>query len=79
MQQVALNGSVVWARVEETADGLRVQFQIDDRHRLNLGHGQRIPVRVAVKDDVRGFVADVTEVLPLAMATAKGRVQHSFL
>ncbi len=52
MQQVAMNGAVMWAFVVKTDDGMRMQFLIDDWQRLNVGHGQRLPVRIPGKDDV---------------------------
>ena len=52
MQQGALNGTGPWAYVVETDEGVRVRFDTDDWQRLNLGSGQRVPVRLLGRDDV---------------------------
>ena len=73
---VALNGTEVWVYVVETDEGLRVRFDIDDWQRLNLGGGQRIPIRLPGKDDVWLFLTNVTELPPVVwvtMATECGR------
>ncbi|QJW93215.1 hypothetical protein [Frigoriglobus tundricola] len=75
MQQMALNGSEVWAFVVETDEGMRVRFALDDWQQLNLGHGQRVPVRVAGKDDVWLFVSSVTELPPVVWVTMSRRVR----
>lgn len=75
MQQVALNGAEVWAYVVETGDGLRVRFSLDDWQRLNLGPGQRVPVRLPGKDDVWLFVTGTTELPPIVWVTMARRVR----
>jgi len=40
---------------------LRVRFDIDEWRRLNLGPGQRVPVRVASKDEAWLFTTNVSE------------------
>ncbi len=77
MQQVALNGSDVWAGVVETSGGLRIQLQIDDWQRLRLGQGQRVPVCVSGKDDVWLFVTNVTELPPVVWVTLARRVREA--
>ena len=66
MQPVALNGSEVWAYVVETDEGLRVRF---------VAPVQRVPVRVAGKDDVWLFVTTVTELPPVVWVTMARRVR----
>jgi hypothetical protein len=75
MQQVALNGAEVWAFVVEADEGLRVRLNLDDWQRLNLGRGQRVPVRVAGKDDVWLFVTSVTDLPPVVWVTLAKRVR----
>jgi hypothetical protein len=75
MQPVALNGSEVWAYVVETEEGLRVRFDADDWQRLGLGQGQRVPVRMAGKDEVWLFVMGVTELPPIVWVTMARRVR----
>ncbi len=75
MQHVALNGAELWAYVVEVDDGLRVQFQIDDWQRLNLVTGQRVPVRVAGREDVWLFVASVTDLPPVVWVTLARRLR----
>ncbi len=53
MQQIALNGSEVWAYAVETDEGMRVRFALDDWQRLNLLPGQRVPMRTVGKVDRR--------------------------
>ena len=55
-QQIGLNGLEMWAYAVELDDGLRIQLDLDDWQRLNLGVGQRIPVRLPGKADVWLFV-----------------------
>jgi hypothetical protein len=38
-----------------------MRFALDDWQRLNIGSGQRIPVRLPGKDDALLFVTNVTE------------------
>ena len=38
-QQIAVNGSEMWVYVVETAEGLRLRFNLDDWLRLNLDVG----------------------------------------
>ncbi len=75
MQRLALNGSEVWAGVVELDDGLRLQFQIDDWQRMNIGPGQRLPVRVQGKADVWLFVTNIVELPPIAWVTMARRVR----
>jgi hypothetical protein len=75
MQQVTLNGTEVWAYVVETDDGLRVRFALDDWQRLNLGRGQRIPVRLSGKEDVWLFITSVTERPPIVWVMLARRIR----
>jgi hypothetical protein len=75
MGNVLVNGAEVWAYVVETDDGLRVRFALDDRQRLNLGRGQRIPVRLPGKDDAWLFVTNVTETPPVVWVVMARRVR----
>ena len=72
---VALNGAEAWAYVVELADGLRVRFALDDWQRMNLGTGQRIPVRLPGKADVWLFITHVTELPPIAWVVMATRVR----
>lgn len=73
--RVGVNGAEVWAYVVELDDGLRVRLALDDWQRLNLGVGQRIPVRLSGKADVWLFVTDVTELPPVAWVVMAKRVR----
>ncbi|MDY3551372.1 hypothetical protein R5W24_000448 [Gemmata sp. JC717] len=75
MQPVALNGLEVWGYVVETDEGMRVRFYVDDWQRIGLGQGQRVPVRVAGKDDVWLFVTGVVETPPIVWVTLARRVR----
>src|SRR5437763_11321011 len=44
-EQVAVNGSEVWAHVVELDGGLRVRLDLSDWERMGLYRGQRVPVR----------------------------------
>ncbi len=72
---VALNGTELWCYVVELDDGLRVRFALDDWHRMNLGTGQRVPVRLPGKADVWLFVTHVTELPPVVWVTMAKRVR----
>jgi hypothetical protein len=74
---VALNGREVWAYVVELDDGLRMRFEIDDWHALNLAPGQRLPVRVPGKADVWLFVTTVTELPPTVWVMLAKRVRSA--
>ena len=71
---VGLNGAEVWAYVVEQDHGLRVRFGLDDWHRLNIGTGQRIPVRLPGMPDVWLFVTTVTELPPVVWVMMAKRV-----
>lgn len=75
MQQVTLNGTEVWAYVVETDDGLRVRFALDDWQRLNLGSGQRIPVRLPGKGEMWLFITTVTEAPPVVWVLMARRIR----
>ena len=75
MQQVALNGTEVWTFVVETDEGLRIQFQIDDWQRLNIGGGQRLSVHMPGKGDIWLFVTHVIELPPIVWVTMLRRVR----
>ena len=72
---VALNGVELWAYVVELADGVRVRFALDDWQRMNLGTGQRVPLRVPGESDVWLFVTNVTELPPVVWVVMKQRVR----
>jgi hypothetical protein len=72
---IALNGAEVWAHVVETDDGLRVRFDIDDWQRMNLGQGQRLPVRLPGKDDAWLFITNFTEQPPVVWVTLARRIR----
>ena len=72
---VALNGSEVWAYVVELDGGLRMRFDIDDWQRLNLGVGQRLPVRLPGRDDSWLFITHVTELPPIVWVIFARRVR----
>jgi hypothetical protein len=74
---VALNGSEAWAYVVELDDGLRVRFALDDWQRMNLGIGQRIPVRLPGKPDVWLFITHVTELPPIVWVMLAKRVEKA--
>jgi hypothetical protein len=74
-QQVAVNGSEVWAYVVETGEGLRVRFALDDWLRLNLDVGRRVPVRMQGKPDQWLFITNVTELPPMAWVMLAKRVR----
>ena len=71
---VGLNGEQVWAYVVEQDYGIRVRFGLDDWQRLNIGTGQRIPVRLPGMPDVWLFVTTVTELPPVVWVTMANRV-----
>ena len=62
---VTLNGAALWAYVVETDDGLRVRLGLDEWQRLELGGGQRVPVRLQGKEDVWLFITHVAESPPI--------------
>lgn len=72
---ITLGGAEVWAFVVETDDGLRVRFDIDDWQRMNLGQGQRIPVRATGRDEVWLFITNVSEQPPVAWVTVARRIR----
>lgn len=72
---VALNGTEVWVYAVETDEGLRMQFDIEDWQRLNLGRGQRIPIRLPGKDDVWLYITNVTEFPPVVWVTMALRIR----
>ena len=72
---VVLNGTEVWAYVEELADGLRVRVGIDDWEKLGLFRGQRIVVRLPGKADAAYFLAEVTDAPPVVWVTLARRVR----
>jgi hypothetical protein len=71
---VALNEAEVWAFVAETDEGLRVRFDIDDWQRMNLGPGQRIPVRLPGKAGWL-FITNVTEQPPVVWVMLARRIR----
>lgn len=71
---VALNGTEVWALVVETDEGMRVRFGLDDWQRMNIGQGQRLPVRVANRDEAWLFITNVSEQPPVAWVTMARRI-----
>lgn len=72
---VALNGAEAWGYVVELDEGFRVQFALDDWQRMNLGIGQRVPVRLPGKDDVWLFITHVTELPPIVWVRLAKRVR----
>jgi len=72
---VALNGAEVWAYVVETDDGLRVRFDLDDWQWMDLGQGQRVPVRLPGKGDVWLFITNVTELPPIVWVMMARRIR----
>lgn len=72
---VGLNGFELWAYVVELDDGLRLRVSLDERQKLNLAPGQRIPVRLPGKADVWLFVTSATELPPVVRVTMVMRVR----
>jgi hypothetical protein len=72
---IALNGAEAWAYVVELDDGLRVRFALDDWLQLNVGIGQRVPVRLLGKADVWLFITHVTELPPVVWVIMSTRVR----
>ena len=70
---VEVNGVGAWAYVVKLAGGLRVRLALDDCQRMDLGTGQRVPVRVAGQPEMRLFVTHVTELPPVAWVTLAKR------
>src|SRR5262245_34654004 len=70
-----MNGADVWTYVVETDDELLMRFDIDDWQRLNLGRGQRIPVRLPGKDDAWRFITNVTEQPPVVWVMMARRIR----
>ena len=75
---VEVNGVGAWVSVVELADGLRVRLALDDCQRMDMGTGQRVPVRLAGQPEVRLFVTDVTELPPVAWVTLAKRAHPSW-
>lgn len=65
---ICVNGRVIEAFVIELLGGLRVRFGIDDWNALDLFRGQRVPIRLAGKDEVGLYLAEAVEVPPVAWA-----------
>lgn len=65
--------------VVELSDGLRVRFALDDWQRMNLGTGQRVPVRLPGKADVWLFITYVTELPPIVWVVLAKRVREAGL
>jgi hypothetical protein len=65
---VEVNGVGAWAYVVELAEGLRLRQTLDDHQWMDLGLGQRIPVRL-LGQEARLFVTNVTELPPVAWVT----------
>ena len=68
-------GCVIWVNGRlsrpifvELLGGLRIRFGIDDWNLLDLFRGQRVPVKMAGKDEVCLYITDVVETPPVAWA-----------
>jgi hypothetical protein len=71
---VGLNGFEVWGFVVEQADGVQVRLALDDWLKLNLGEGQRVPVRLPERRDVWLYLTHVTELPPIVWITLARQV-----
>ena len=70
-----VNGLEALAYVIELADGLRVRLALDDWQRMNLGTGQRIPVKLPGAADLWLFVTNVIELPPVVWVVMAKRVK----
>ncbi len=72
---IELNGVQVWAFVVEHDSGYRIRLALDDWQRLNVGIGQRLPVRLPGAGAVRLFVTAATEQPPVVWVTVATRMR----
>jgi hypothetical protein len=74
-EQIALNGSEVWAYVVQLDGGLRMRLSLDDWERIGLHRGQRVPVRRPGHRDEWLFLAEIVELPPLAWIVLANRIR----
>jgi hypothetical protein len=72
---IGINGFEVWAYVAEMDEGARIRVSLDEWQKLNLGIGQRIPVRLPGKADAWLFITHVTELPPIVWVVTARRVR----